>query len=158
MTHPFEVLADPVRRRLIQVLAVGSHRAGELCEVVALECRISRSAVSHQLRTLRDVGAVTSEVDEEQSRSRRYRVNEEFLFALGDEVRVLFGLWDQRDDSAGTGGRARSASATRPPGARRFGAAAARRAEADAAAWRSGVAPVPLGGSDPRTASSSRLM
>ena len=141
MAHPFEVLADPVRRRLIEVLAVGAHRAGELCDVVTLECRVSRSAVSHQLRTLRDVGAVTSEVDAEQPRSRRYRLNEEFLLALGEEVRVLYDLWSHRYGSADTGARGWPPMPTRAPGPRRFGAAAARRAEADAAAWRTGIEP-----------------
>lgn len=145
MAHPFEVLADPVRRRLIEVLAVGSHRAGELCDVVTSECRVSRSAVSHQLRTLRDVGAVISEVDDEQPRSRRYRLNEEFLLALGDEVRALYDLWSHRYGSAETGARGWPATPTRAPGApreRRFGAAAARRAEADAADWLADAASV----------------
>lgn len=144
MAHPFEVLADPVRRRLVEVLAVGSHRAGELCDVVTSECRVSRSAVSHQLRTLRDVGAVVSEVDAVQPRSRRYRLNEEFLLALGDEVRALCDLWSHRYGSAETGARGWPATPTRAPGApreRRFGAAAARRAEADAAAWCTGITP-----------------
>jgi DNA-binding transcriptional ArsR family regulator len=52
MTHPFEILAQPIRRRIIEVLAVGDHTAGELCDVVTVENRVSRTAVSHHLATL----------------------------------------------------------------------------------------------------------
>ena len=56
--HPFEALAEPARRRIIDVLASGEHTAGELAAVVGGEFRISRTAVSKHLRILRDSGFV----------------------------------------------------------------------------------------------------
>lgn len=60
--HPFEALAEPARRRIIDVLASGEHTAGELAAVVGEEFRISRTAVSKHLRILRDAGSSTSAV------------------------------------------------------------------------------------------------
>jgi len=60
---PFEAMAEPVRRRLVEVLASGSHTAGELAAAVGGEFRISRTAVSKHLRLLRDAGFVDSVAD-----------------------------------------------------------------------------------------------
>lgn len=60
---PFEAMADPVRRRLVVVLASGSHTAGELAAAVGGEFGISRTAVSKHLRLLRDAGFVDSVAD-----------------------------------------------------------------------------------------------
>jgi DNA-binding transcriptional ArsR family regulator/catechol 2,3-dioxygenase-like lactoylglutathione lyase family enzyme len=54
--HPFSVVADPVRRRIVEVLAGGERTAGEVVEVVGGEFGISQSAVSQQLKVLRDHG------------------------------------------------------------------------------------------------------
>ena len=56
--HPFEAMAEPARRRIIDILASGEHTAGELAAVVGQEFRISRTAVSKHLRILRDAGFV----------------------------------------------------------------------------------------------------
>ncbi|MFF2632493.1 ArsR/SmtB family transcription factor [Microbacterium sp. NPDC058021] len=55
---PFEAMAEPVRRRLVEVLADGEHTAGQLAAVVGGEFRISRTAISKHLRILRDAGFV----------------------------------------------------------------------------------------------------
>lgn len=56
----FAVLADPVRRRLVEELATEERTAGELCAIGAEEFGISQPAVSNQLRRLRDSGLVTA--------------------------------------------------------------------------------------------------
>ena len=56
--HAFDVLGDPVRRRLLELLADGEQRAGALTEVVREEFGISQPAVSQQLRVLRESGFV----------------------------------------------------------------------------------------------------
>ena len=132
-THPFTVLADPVRRRIVEILAVGEHSAGTLADVVATEHGISRSAVAHHLRVLRDHGAVRSAVDAVEPRSRTYRIEREFLARLDHEVEQLFRLWDHRYGTA-----ERRAPLVDPPRSRttpphRFGVAAERRAEQRAA-------------------------
>ena len=133
--HPFTVLADPVRRRIVEILAVGEHSAGTLAEVVATEHGISRTAVAHHLRVLRDHGAVTSAVDPVEPRSRTYRIDREFLARLDDEVERLFRLWDHRYGTAER--RAPLVDPPRSRGARlhRFGVAAEQQMEAKLAAW-----------------------
>ena len=62
--HPFEAMAEPARRRIVDVLASGEHTAGQLAEVVGGEFRISRTAVSKHLRVLRDAGFVDVRAEE----------------------------------------------------------------------------------------------
>ena len=50
----FAALADPTRRRLLELLAAGERSAGEL----AREFDISRPGVSRHLRVLREAGLV----------------------------------------------------------------------------------------------------
>jgi len=54
--HAFTVLADPVRRRIVEVLAGGERSAGAVVADVGGEFGISQSAVSQHLRVLRDHG------------------------------------------------------------------------------------------------------
>ena len=54
--HAFTVLADPVRRRIVEVLADGERSAGDVVEAVGGEFGISQSAVSQHLKVLRDHG------------------------------------------------------------------------------------------------------
>ncbi|NYF15645.1 DNA-binding transcriptional ArsR family regulator [Microbacterium sp. AK009] len=56
--HPFTVLSDPVRRRVVEDLATGPRTAGELTEHVRAEFAVSQPAVSNHLRVLRDAGFV----------------------------------------------------------------------------------------------------
>jgi DNA-binding transcriptional ArsR family regulator len=54
--HAFDVLGDPVRRRILELLAGGSRSAGEVGAVIEEEFGISQPAVSQHLRVLRDHG------------------------------------------------------------------------------------------------------
>lgn len=54
--HAFEILSDPVRRRILELLADGEQAAGEIGQVVQAEFGISQPAVSQHLRVLRDNG------------------------------------------------------------------------------------------------------
>ena len=96
MMHPFEIVAEPVRRRIIEVLAVGEHPVGIRNDVIAMEFSISRSAVSHHLRILRDEGVVSVAPDQALPQSRLYVVNGAYLERLDDAVGELFTLWEQR--------------------------------------------------------------
>lgn len=57
--HAFDVLGDPVRRRILELLAEGEHASGEVVEVISKEFGITQSAVSQQLRVLRESGFAT---------------------------------------------------------------------------------------------------
>jgi DNA-binding transcriptional ArsR family regulator len=54
--HAFDVLGDPVRRRLLELLSDGERTAGALTEIVRAEFGISQPAVSQHLRVLRESG------------------------------------------------------------------------------------------------------
>ena len=59
MVEAFDVLGDPVRRRLLELLADGERPAGAVGATVQEEFGISQPAVSQHLRVLRDSGFVT---------------------------------------------------------------------------------------------------
>jgi len=63
----FDVLGDPVRRRIVEVLARGETAAGEITSVVVDEFGITQPAVSRHLRILRESGFATNR----QSGTRR---------------------------------------------------------------------------------------
>ena len=56
MMHAFDVLGDPVRRRILEVLAEGEHASGEVVAIIAAEFGITQAAVSQHLKVLRDSG------------------------------------------------------------------------------------------------------
>jgi DNA-binding transcriptional ArsR family regulator len=54
--HAFDVLGDPVRRRILELLARDERSAGEVGEVIEQEFGISQPAVSQHLKVLREHG------------------------------------------------------------------------------------------------------
>ncbi|WP_459805272.1 ArsR/SmtB family transcription factor [Herbidospora sp. RD11066] len=61
--HAFDVLGDPVRRRILELLADGERPAGEVGAIVQEEFGITQPAVSQHLRVLRENGFATVRVD-----------------------------------------------------------------------------------------------
>ena len=61
--HAFDVLGDPVRRRILELLAEGELSAGEVTDVIRREFSITQAAVSQHLRVLRDNGFASARVD-----------------------------------------------------------------------------------------------
>ncbi|HET6613914.1 MAG TPA: metalloregulator ArsR/SmtB family transcription factor [Kofleriaceae bacterium] len=59
MMHAFNVLGDPVRRRILELLADGEHTSGAVVDVISTEVGITQSAVSQHLKVLRDSGFAT---------------------------------------------------------------------------------------------------
>ena len=60
--HAFEVLGDPVRRRILELLAEGEQSSGAVAEVVQSEFAVTQPAVSQHLKVLRDNGFATVRV------------------------------------------------------------------------------------------------
>jgi DNA-binding transcriptional ArsR family regulator len=56
VVHAFEVLGDPVRRRILELIADGERSSGEVCAAIQQQFGISQPAVSQHLRVLRDAG------------------------------------------------------------------------------------------------------
>ncbi|MFC8801438.1 ArsR/SmtB family transcription factor [Promicromonospora sp. NPDC057138] len=54
----FEALGDPVRRRLLELLAPGEQPAGALVTALQARVRITQPAISQHLRVLREAGLV----------------------------------------------------------------------------------------------------
>lgn len=57
--HALDVLGDPVRRRILELLGDGESTAGSVVEVIGAEFGISQPAVSQHLRVLRECGFAT---------------------------------------------------------------------------------------------------
>lgn len=88
----FEVLADPTRRRIVEMLADGDRIAGEL----AREFSLSQPAVSKHLRVLREAGAVSSRP---QGQQRVYRLESTALDAIAEWVQARRRAWERRLDA-----------------------------------------------------------
>jgi len=54
--NAFDVLGEPVRRRILELLADGELTSGRISETVRAEFGISQPAVSQHLRVLREAG------------------------------------------------------------------------------------------------------
>lgn len=61
--HAFDVLGDPVRRRILELLAEDEHRSGQIVDVIQSEFGITQAAVSQHLRVLRNSGFASVRVD-----------------------------------------------------------------------------------------------
>lgn len=97
--HAFDVLGDPVRRRILELLAAGEQASGALTAVVQAEFGISQPAVSQHLRVLRDNGFAT--VRAEGTR-RLYAVDPTPLREVDSWLDHFRGFWSQRLDALET--------------------------------------------------------
>ena len=114
--HAFEVIADSVRRRILELLVDGEQPSGALTEVIRTEFGISQPAVSQHLRVLRDSGAAS--VRAEGTR-RLYAVEPAPLREVDAWMDRFRSFWSQRLDALDTelarGKRARRTDAATPP-------------------------------------------
>jgi DNA-binding transcriptional ArsR family regulator len=97
--HAFDVLGDPVRRRILELLADGERPAGDVGRVVQEEFGISQPAVSQHLRVLRESGFAT--VRAEGAR-RLYAVEAAPLKEVDVWLDAFRRFWDQRLDALDT--------------------------------------------------------
>jgi DNA-binding transcriptional ArsR family regulator len=78
-----EVVGDPTRRQILELLRVGPRPVGEL----AARLPVSRPAVSRHLRLLKEAGLV---IDDAQGTRRIYRLRPE---GFGSIVAYWDGFW-----------------------------------------------------------------
>jgi DNA-binding transcriptional ArsR family regulator len=97
--HAFDVLGDPVRRRILELLADGERSAGDVTTVVQDEFGISQPAVSQHLRVLREHGFTT--VRPEGTR-RLYAVAPQALDEVDAWVDAFRRRWTQPLDALAT--------------------------------------------------------
>jgi DNA-binding transcriptional ArsR family regulator len=119
--HAFDVLGDPVRRRILELLADGEQTSGAITAVIRAEFGISQPAVSQHLRVLREHGFAL--VRAEGAR-RLYAVDPVPLREVDVWLERFRGFWSQHLDALATelarGKRERRATAadsaaTSPP-------------------------------------------
>ncbi|MFE7705144.1 ArsR/SmtB family transcription factor [Streptomyces sp. NPDC057486] len=97
--HAFDVLGDPVRRRILELLTSGEKASGEVSAVIREEFGISQPAVSQHLRVLRESGFAS--VRAEGTR-RLYAVETGPLREVDAWLERFRGFWEQRLDALGT--------------------------------------------------------
>jgi len=97
--NAFDVLTDPVRRRILELLAGGERASGAICAVIQEEFGISQPAVSMHLRVLRESGFATVRA---AGTRRLYAVDAAPLQEVDVWLERFRRFWDQRLDALGT--------------------------------------------------------
>jgi DNA-binding transcriptional ArsR family regulator len=85
-------LADPYRRRVVDLLRERPHRAGELAGAL----KIAFPLMSRHLKTLRESGLVEEDRDEFDSRVRIYRLRPEPMADLKQWLAETEALWSRQ--------------------------------------------------------------
>ena len=111
--HAFDVLGDPVRRRILEALSDRELAAGAITTTIRDEFGITQPAVSQHLRVLREAGFVTVRPD---GTRRLYTVRPAGLAEIDDWLDRLRRQWTPTLDALATevarGKRARRTTAT----------------------------------------------
>jgi DNA-binding transcriptional ArsR family regulator len=90
VTALFEALADPTRRRVVELLGTRPARAGELAAATGM----SPPAMSKHLRHLLRVGLVADERDAADARARVFRLRPQSVLAMQSWLDQLQAHWD----------------------------------------------------------------
>ena len=90
-TDPFNAVAEPRRRQILDLLAGGERSVGEIVSALGL----GQPQVSKHLRVLHEVGLVAARQD---GRRRLYRLDGQGLKDIHDWVSNFEALWQERFD------------------------------------------------------------
>lgn len=90
-TDPFNAVAEPRRRQILDLLVSGERSVSELVASLGM----AQPQVSKHLRVLREVGLVEAR---QQGRQRLYRLDGRGLKAIHDWVGGFESLWQERLD------------------------------------------------------------
>src|SRR3954454_11061045 len=110
--HAFDVLGDPVRRRILELLADGERSSGDVTEVIRAEFGISQPAVSQHLKVLRDNGFATVRRD---GARRLYAVDDTALREADEWLGRFRRFWAPRLGAEGPRGGRRKKQKPLPP-------------------------------------------
>ncbi|MEX3942850.1 metalloregulator ArsR/SmtB family transcription factor [Paraburkholderia sp. BR10937] len=91
-TDVFGAIANPTRRRILEMLRGGPRAAGEIASTFA----VNRPAVSEHLQVLRLAGLVTEQAS---GRQRLYGLNAGRLRELAEWLHPFEQYWEQRLDA-----------------------------------------------------------
>jgi DNA-binding transcriptional ArsR family regulator len=97
--HAFDVLGDPVRRRILELLADGELTAGMVGATVQAEFGITQPAVSQHLKVLRDSGFASVRADGPR---RLYAVESRPLQDVDEWLAGFRRFWEPHLEALGT--------------------------------------------------------
>lgn len=97
--HAFDVLGDPVRRRILDLLADGEHSSGDVVSVVQKEFGISQPAVSQHLKVLRESGFASVRIE---GTRRVYSVEPAAMKEVDVWLEKFRGFWDHKLNALAT--------------------------------------------------------
>jgi DNA-binding transcriptional ArsR family regulator len=97
--HALDILGDPVRRRILELLVGGELPSGAVGDVVNREFGISQPAVSQHLRVLREAGFVTVRVDAQR---RLYAIDPRPLAGAMRWLDQFRAFWQHKFDALET--------------------------------------------------------
>jgi DNA-binding transcriptional ArsR family regulator len=97
--HVFDVLSDPVRRRILELLGRREMASGEVVDAIGPEFGITQAAVSQHLKVLRENGFARVRADAQR---RLYSVDGIGLQAVNEWVEQFKGFWEPKLDALAT--------------------------------------------------------
>jgi DNA-binding transcriptional ArsR family regulator len=97
--HALDTLGDPVRRRILELLAGGEQTSGAVVEVVNREFGISQPAVSQHLKVLREAGFASVRAD---GNRRLYAIDSRPLQAVDSWLDQFRRFWQHKLDALET--------------------------------------------------------
>jgi DNA-binding transcriptional ArsR family regulator len=97
--HAFDVLGDPVRRRILELLSQGEFSSGTIAEVVGGEFGISQPAVSQHLKVLVANGFAAVRPD---GTRRLYSLGDDPLREVDEWLDRFRRMWQQPLDALAT--------------------------------------------------------
>jgi DNA-binding transcriptional ArsR family regulator len=95
----FDVLSDPARRRILELLGRREMASGEVVEAIAAEFGITQAGVSQHLKVLRENGFARVRAEAQR---RLYSVDGAGLQAVSQWVDQFRGFWEQKLDALAT--------------------------------------------------------
>jgi DNA-binding transcriptional ArsR family regulator len=97
--HALDILGDPVRRRILELLVSGEQTSGAVGDVVNREFGISQPAVSQHLKVLREAGFATVRVDAQR---RLYSIDPRPLVEAMQWLDQFRAFWQHKFDALET--------------------------------------------------------
>src|SRR2546430_8875334 len=94
--HVFEVLSDPVRRRILELLGSREMASGEVVEAIGAEFGITQAAVSQRLKVLRESGFARVRA---KAQRRLYSVDAAGLQTVDAWIGQFRSFWEPKLDA-----------------------------------------------------------
>jgi DNA-binding transcriptional ArsR family regulator len=97
--HALDILGDPVRRRILELLVNGEQTSGAVVDVVNREFGITQPAVSQHLKVLREAGFTTVRADGQR---RLYAIDSRPLEEAAQWIDQFRAFWQRKFDALET--------------------------------------------------------